>query len=106
MSSTKHQPNSRKRPISLVQPEFPSLPNNESLVAARAFAENSQKALLSIELNESFMFLPLISPHQLQQRFNVDDDNSVLVVARKSYLVLKEELENLKKRDYSGIYVW
>jgi hypothetical protein len=43
MSSTKHQPNPRKRPHSEVASEFPSIPSL-SLGAAQEFAVKSQEA--------------------------------------------------------------
>ena len=101
MSSTKHQPNPRKRPHTEVGSEFPSLPSR-SLAATQEFAVKSQEALLSIQkglLGCSFpgihcVFLPLISPHQLQQRFKVKE-GSVFVVVRKSYTLLKDNVAHL-----------
>ncbi|KAJ3319347.1 hypothetical protein HDV06_006374 [Boothiomyces sp. JEL0866] len=111
MSSTKHQPNQRKRPISEVEPEFPSLPGL-SFSAAQEFARKSQEALLSVKRlvgvdfsGKSSLFLPLLSPHQLQQRFNVMEDDSVLVVVRKPYTHLKNDVDSLNLRKYCGIYV-
>jgi hypothetical protein len=106
MSSTIYQPNPRKRPIDLASPEFPHLPYI-SLEATVAFAVKSQEALSSvptISTNLASLFLPLISPHQLQQRFNIGDDNSVHVVMRKSYPLLKHEVDTLNRK-YPGIYV-
>ena len=111
MSSTKHQPNPRKRPHSEVASEFPSLPSL-SLGAAQEFALKSQEALLSVQQGLhgcSFpgipcVFLPLISPHQLQQRFKVKE-GSVFVVVRKSYTLLKDNVCSLNLEDYSGMYV-
>ena len=104
--SSKHQPNPRKRPIDQVTPEFPSLPII-SLPATVEFADKSQKALESVDFfaNATSLFLPLISPHQLQQRFSVGDDDSVFVVMRNAYSMLKDEVDNLNNRKYSGIYV-
>ncbi|EGF78147.1 hypothetical protein BATDEDRAFT_26889 [Batrachochytrium dendrobatidis JAM81] len=111
MSSNKHQPNLGKRPHSEVTPEFPSLPSL-SFAAVQEFAGKSQEALVSVQESlvgatfpGSSLFLPLISPHQLQQRFNVADDDSVLVVIRKSYPLLKSEIISLNNKKYSGIYV-
>ncbi|KAK5667570.1 hypothetical protein QVD99_005688 [Batrachochytrium dendrobatidis] len=112
MSSNKHQPNLGKRPHSEVTPEFPSLPSL-SFAAVQEFAGKSQEALVSVQESlvgatfpgSSSLFLPLISPHQLQQRFNVADDDSVLVVIRKSYPLLKSEIISLNNKKYSGIYV-
>ncbi|KAJ2995810.1 hypothetical protein HDV02_000387 [Globomyces sp. JEL0801] len=113
MSSTKHQPNLRKRPHSEVEPEFPSLPIL-SFSAAQKFARKSQKALVSIQQGlslvgatfpgSSSIFLPLISPHQLQERFKVKE-NSVFVVIRKSYTLLKDDVFSLNPEEYCGIYV-
>lgn len=110
MSSTKHQPNLRKRPHSEVEPEFPSIPIL-SFVAAQEFAGKSQEALLSVQqgLSATFpgsssIFLPLISPHQLQQRFKVKE-NSVFVVVRKSYTLLKDDVLSLNLEDCCGLYV-
>ena len=114
MSSTSYQPNPGKRPISEVSPEFPSLPNSLSFSAAQKFAIKSQEALISVQQDisddaifpgKSFVFLPFISPHQLQSRFNVSEDNSVLVLARKSYPVLKLQVDSLNNKRFCGIYV-
>jgi hypothetical protein len=104
--SSKHQPNPRKRPIDQVTPEFPCLPII-SMPATVEFAYKSQKALESVGIspNATSLFLPLISPHKLQQRFCVGDDDSVFVVMRNAYSKLKDELDNLNYRKYSGIYV-
>ena len=82
--TSKHQPNPKKRPIDEVTPEFPSLPN-ESMKAVAKFAKESQKAVESVPFsaNSTSLFLPLISPHQLQQRFKVRE-NAVFVVMRNS----------------------
>ena len=87
-------------------PEFPAEPTTLSLDATRDFAEKSQLALDSlpdISTAQDSVFLPLLSPHQLQERFNVDED-SVLVMTRKSYPILKHAVDILSK-EYSGIYV-
>ena len=104
--SSKHQPNPRKRQIGQVTPEYPSLPAR-SLSAIVEFAQKSQVALelVSISPNSTSLFLPLISPHQLQQRFSVGDDDSVFVVMRNAYSKLKDEVDNLNNRKYCGIYV-
>lgn len=113
MSSTNHQPNPGKRPISEVTPEFPSLPT-PSLEETIEFAKKSQEALVSVQQglqiratfsNNSYIFLPFISPHQLQQRFNVGENNSILVLGRKSYPALKIQLDSLNNKKYCGIYV-
>ncbi|OAJ44131.1 hypothetical protein BDEG_27396 [Batrachochytrium dendrobatidis JEL423] len=106
MSSTKHQPNPRKRPIDLVTPEFPPLPAI-SLKATVEFAAKSQEALRSIptiSTNLASLFLPLISPNQLQRRFRVEE-NAVFVVMTKSYPLLKNELDSFSVKDLDGIYV-
>ena len=72
------------------------------------FAEKSQEALRSvptISTSLAYLFLPLISPNQLQQRFNVGEDDSVLVVARKSYPILKKQVDSLNHKKFSGIYI-
>ena len=53
----------------------------------------------------SFVYLPLISPHRLSYRFSIADGNSVFVVSRKPYRVLKEALLGLNTEVYSGIYL-
>jgi hypothetical protein len=53
---------------------------------------------------KSFVFIPLISPHQLQQRFKVRE-RSVFMVVRKSYPLLKSELDSLNTENFSGLYV-
>ncbi|KAJ3378967.1 hypothetical protein HDU84_007151 [Entophlyctis sp. JEL0112] len=53
----------------------------------------------------SFVSLPLVSPHKLNYRFKVAPDNSVFVIARKSYLLLKKALLDLNTDDYAGIYL-
>lgn len=106
MSSTENQPIPQKRPIDQVTPEFPGLPMT-SLEATKEFAAKSQAALSSvptISTSLASIFLPLISPHKLQQRFNVKE-KSVFVVCRKSYFVLKGLVETFNIEDYSGIYV-
>ena len=106
MSSSKHQPNPRKRPIDLVAPEFPPLPAI-SLAATMGFAVKSQEALRSvptISTNLASLFLPLISPHQLQQRFRVKE-SAVFVVMRKSYPLLKNEVASYDLEEFNGIYV-
>ena len=114
MSSTKHQPKLGKRPYSQVEPEFPRLPKSLAFGAAEEFARKSQEALIAVQQElpmgatfpgQSFIFLPLISPHQLQQRFNVGEDESVLVVATKSYPALKDQVNSLDNKKYSGLYV-
>ena len=113
MSSIKHEPNTRKRQHSEIDDAFPSQPNGGSFTAALEFASRSQAALLSIKGLHSVDFsqtpslsLPLITPHQLQARFNVTESDSVLVVVRKSFTHLKKEVELLNNRVYSGLYVW
>ena len=114
MSSAKHQPKSVKRLISDVEPEFPSLPTSLNFPAVQEFARKSQEALVSVKKSLQIdvlfpghpsIFLPLLSPHRLQQRFNVADDDSVLVVIRKSYPLLKSEIISLNNKNSSGIYV-
>ena len=93
-------------------PGFPSLPRL-SFPAVQDFAGKSQEALLSVQQElqvntfpgNTFVFLPLISPHQLQQRFNVGEDDSLLVVARKAYTALKDEVNSLNSKRFSGLYV-
>ncbi|KAK6093399.1 hypothetical protein MT418_006025 [Batrachochytrium dendrobatidis] len=107
MSSTKHRPNPRKRPIDLVTPEFPPLPAISSLKATVEFAAKSQEALRSIptiSTNLASLFLPLISPNRLQRRFRVEE-NTVFVVMTKSYPLLKNELDLFSVKDFYGIYV-
>ena len=112
MSSSKHLPNPRKRPISEVDAEFPSLPM-KSFEATIEFAKKSQEALQSVGKGlssagfsgTSSLFLPLISPNQLQHRFDVGEDDSVFVMVRKSYPLLKQEVDSLNVRKYSGMYV-
>ena len=112
MSSTKNKPNPKKRPHSEEGPEFPSLPLPD-FGAAREFAAKSQEALVSVQKGLPFgspfpgsssIFLPLISPHQLQQRFKTKE-NSVFVVVRKSYPFLRDDVLSLDLEEYSGIYV-
>ena len=111
MSSRNHQPNLKKRQYSEVDPEFTSLPGLP-LNDAKVFAQKSQEALLSVQKalpantfpGNSFVFLPLISPHRLQQRFKVKE-NSVFIVARKAYTLLKDDVFSLNLEDYCGLYV-
>ena len=106
MSSSKHKPNPRKRPIDLVTPDFPSLPAI-SLEATMEFAVKSQEALRSVPIissNLASLFLPLISPHQLQQRFKVKE-SAVFVVMRKSYHLLQNEVASYDLEEFNGIYV-
>ena len=103
--TSKHQPNPRKRQIGQVTPEFPSLPAR-SLSAIVEFAQKSLVALKSVSISpySTSLFLPLISPHQLQQRFKVRE-NAVFVVMRNAYSILKNEVDSLELVDYCGIYV-
>ena len=114
MSSSKHYPLPRKRRISEVEPDFPSLPKSPSFAASSEFAVKSQQALVSVWQQlpagtsfpgKSSIFLPLISPHKLQQRFNVGDDDSVLVLVRKSYPLLKSDVDSLNLEEHCGLYV-
>lgn len=50
------------------------------------------------------MFLPLISPHKLQQGFKVGDGDPVFIIMRTSYFRLKNEVDSLDT-EHSGIYV-
>jgi hypothetical protein len=71
------------------------------------FAVKSQEALCSvptISTNLASLFLPLISPHQLQQRFRVKE-SAVFVVMRKSYPLLKNEVDSYDLEEFNGIYV-
>ncbi|KAJ3335751.1 hypothetical protein HDU83_009912, partial [Entophlyctis luteolus] len=53
----------------------------------------------------SFVSLPLVSPHRLNYRFTIEPDNSVFIIARKSYLLLKKTLLDLNTDKYSGMYL-
>ncbi|KAJ3340403.1 hypothetical protein HDU83_007091 [Entophlyctis luteolus] len=53
----------------------------------------------------SFVSLPLVSPHKLNYPLEVAPDNSVFVIVRKSYLLLKEALLELNTDDYAGLYL-
>ena len=105
--STKHQPNPRKRPLEEGTPEFPptSSLTLEEIESCLEFAKKSQLAIPPISITLKSVFLPLISPHSLQNRFNVDDDDSVFVIIRKSYFSLKNQVESLDLEEFSGIYI-
>jgi hypothetical protein len=106
----------RKRQFDqVVTPEFPALPITLSLQAAIEFAGKSQVALDTLfpttttsntisNTNQDSLFLPLISPHQLQSRFKVKD-NSVFVMTRKSYSHLKREVDSFALEEFRGVYV-
>ena len=102
--------NKRKRSES--DPEFPCLPQR-SFADVKEFADKSQKALLSVQKGlagvefpgETSIFLPLISSNQLQERFIVDEDDSVFVLVRKSYSLLKDEINSLNLRKCCGLYL-
>ena len=114
MSSTKHKPILGNRPNREVAPEFP-LPTGTSFAATKEFAEKTQEALLSVQQDlllagvafpgNTFLFLPLITPNSIQQRFQVGEDHSVYVIITKSYPLLKTEVESLNFYDYRGICV-
>ncbi|KAJ3192119.1 hypothetical protein HDU82_003313, partial [Entophlyctis luteolus] len=53
----------------------------------------------------SFVSLPLVSPHRLSYRFKVASDESVFIVTRNPYLVLKKALIDLDLKAYSGMYL-
>ncbi|KAI8895287.1 hypothetical protein BC833DRAFT_529645, partial [Globomyces pollinis-pini] len=107
--SSKHQPNPRKRPYSEVDPPFPSLPR-PYFKNVQEFAKESQKALVSVQQGHSAfpgntsIFLPLISPHQLPYKFKVKE-SSVFVMVRKSYVVLKDDINSLNLEENCGLYV-
>jgi len=107
MSSTKNHPSPKKRQFGAV--DFPDLPLM-TLSATRKFAKQSQNALVWIHsekgsfADSSSLYLPLISPHRLQQRFSVKQ-NSVFAVIRESYSRLKFEVETLDVESVSGMYV-
>jgi hypothetical protein len=106
MSSTKHQPISKKRKVDKASPKFPSLPAL-SLEATMQFAVKSQEALrllptISSELDS--LFLPLISPHKLQRRFKVKE-NAVFVVMRTLYTELTNKVNSFDLEEFCGIYV-
>ena len=100
-----------KRPISEVDAEFPSLPVS-SFKETVGFARKSQEALLSVRKGlssadfskTSSLFLPLISPNQLQHGIKVKE-SSVFVIVRKSYPLLKQEVDVLNFLKFTGIYV-
>jgi hypothetical protein len=105
--SKKHRPNVRKRPYSEVATEFPSL-QTRPLFAHHEFAAQSQAALISvgsISPTISSVFLPLISPHRLQRRFHVGVDDSVLVIMRTSYPILKKVVDNFNGKGYLGLHL-
>jgi hypothetical protein len=100
-----HQPGSRKRTIDLVTPEFPLL-LSATFAETLEFAGKSQEALRSVPAISTILpslFLPLISPNSLHYSFKVME-SSVFVVIRKSYFLLKNDVESLNS-DYCGIYV-
>ncbi|KAI3659379.1 hypothetical protein MP638_001301 [Amoeboaphelidium occidentale] len=108
-SSTAFQPNfkGREMDIDAKTPEFPECPEKLSLQTTREFALKSQLALTSLDgfsSEQQSLFLPLITPHELQYRFYVEQ-SSVYVVMRKPYPVLKNEVDRLDMRRFRGIYV-
>ena len=107
MSCLNHQPISKKkRRLTHEAPEFPSLPVF-SLIDVVEFAKKSQRALESVDFsaNSTTLFLPLITPHQPDNRFTVDTDHSVFVIMRNEYSILKEVVENMDNNSDGGICV-
>ena len=107
MSCLNHQPISKKkRRLTHEAPEFPSLPVF-SLIDVVEFAKKSQRALESVDFsaNSTTLFLPLITPHQPDNRFTVDTDHSVFVIMRNEYTKLKQVAHKVHNNHYSGIYI-
>ncbi|KAJ3251205.1 hypothetical protein HK103_002580 [Boothiomyces macroporosus] len=105
MSSFNHNPVSAKRKFSKLTPEFPSLPT-PNFEAIQEFAERSQGVLNSLGnfTTANCVFLPFISPNGLQYRFS-SQQNSIFVIIRKSYNILKEEVQNTSSENHLGIYL-
>jgi polynucleotide 5'-kinase involved in rRNA processing len=53
----------------------------------------------------SSAFLPLISPEQVQQPIQVGKDDSVFIVMRMSYPLLKKDVDSLNNKKYFGVFV-
>jgi hypothetical protein len=115
-SSNEHRPIPVRRSVS--SNPFPSLPAfsfNEVVIFAQLVQDSLNHALeppiVSVTGTKaptplrSSLYLPLVTPNQPNYRLSVADDNSVFVVCRKSYLVLKDALLRLNIRKYSGMYL-
>ncbi|KAJ3308246.1 hypothetical protein HDV04_001515, partial [Boothiomyces sp. JEL0838] len=105
MSSFNHRPVPAKRKFSKLTPEFPSH-DTQSLGETKEFAEKSQNILNSLGnfTTANCVFLPFISPNGLQYRFS-SQQNSIFVIIRKSYNLLKEEVQNTSSENHLGIYL-
>ncbi|KAJ3336361.1 hypothetical protein HDU83_009476, partial [Entophlyctis luteolus] len=134
-SSNQHRPPAVKRSASSISTSsavFPALPGL-SFDDVAVFAHQVQEALnqtlsstpvsakrpkVETQLDDgdenvtllddpdiSFVSLPLVSPHQLNYRFKVASDESVFIVTRSPYLVLKKALIDLDLKVYSGMYL-